>query len=55
MSLVSAFRLAQEDQCYKPPALDEHRLMEGKIIGKKANENVVTTMVSENPGFLDEQ
>lgn len=48
-------RLAQEEQHYNLGILHEHRLTEGQIVGEQVNENAASSMVTENPGFLDEQ
>jgi hypothetical protein len=51
---VSVFQHAQGDQCHNFRILDEHRLTEGLNAGEQANDNGVTTMVSEDSCFLDE-
>ena len=46
---------AQQDLCCNLCLLIEHRLMEGRIAGKQANDNAITDMWPYDPGFLNEQ
>lgn len=51
----SVFRIPQEELRYNPRILEQHRLTEGQITSKQANEDVIAAMVAENPTFLNEQ
>ena len=46
---------AQEDLCCNLRLLNEHRLEEGRITGKHANDNAIADMWPYDPAFPNEQ
>lgn len=52
---VSKCQLLQEEQRYNLQLLEEHRLVEGQLLGEQASEQTVAAIVEVDLGIVGEQ